>query len=259
MSLRLIKGRIATIESTQKLTIAMRMIATAKLSTLQLQLPGMLYYLEALKKCLGIALSGTDDLPILCTQQKGPSCLVFYSCDQGLCGGFHSNSLKKLIHHMHEHSYDHLIIIGKKGKNIYLKDDRLIHECHTIKDIYDYALKELPSRMDVLHYQFSSLFKMPIVVTPLLPLIFEKPPFFNGIIEITPQLKEDLSEKVLFHTLKTMFASHQACEYAQRMQAMDNATTNSKEMIKKLKRTYNRTRQSVITRELIEIISGIPQ
>ena len=290
-NLKDLKVRIGSVKSTQKITKAMKMVAASKLRRAREKAESAAPYakkMECMLQTLASSVSNAKTAPAL-LQGNGKDqthLLVVVTSDRGLCGGLNTNTLKLLRSHIHRLSKDQkifkLLCVGKKGYDIL----RVSHE-HNILDHYDGVTKQsvIPFEdadhiaSDIIErffdHQFDvctvfySQFKSTLIQSPIAQKIIpldikdsiEESSATNlkAVYEYEPNEQDILSSLLpkniavqLFHALLENTAS----EHGARMSAMDNATRNAGEMIKGLTRQYNKTRQAVITKELIEIISG---
>ncbi len=221
--------------------------------------------------------------------------IVVFSSDRGLCGAFNGNVIKHLqkrLDDLHEQSKDYkLIFIGKKAyehfKGKYKNHIIEMHDGIIGKDIDYNVFHELSlvfldrikkgefNSCEIIYNEFHSVIKQQPTTRALIPIDIEKQKAHDDkqdndvkrhvVSDRVASYSFDPSEEVLIEHLLPHYFTVQlynaalvsnASEQASRMTAMDNATRNSGELIKKLSIVYNRTRQAYITKELIEIISG---
>ncbi|MEO1219147.1 MAG: ATP synthase F1 subunit gamma [Bacteroidota bacterium] len=279
---REIKHRMASITATQQITQAMKMVSVAKLHRVQYSLQQVNTYAEKLHSLLQQAIAATErPLPKLYTEERPVQrlLLVVIAADKGLCGSFSNHILRKVRTHIRECQQRfsqmadiHLLAIGKKAAQGL---ERSTHRCIT-----DYvSLSRQPSlssasaaanymmeafgahrydRIDLIYNQFLSVARQSLQVVPFLPM----PPITGaGAIDyIYEPTADKLITAMLPHVLqvrlyKTLLSS-QAAEHAARMTTMGKATDNAEELLKSLRLTYNRSRQTSITNEIAEIIGG---
>lgn len=284
-SLKSLKNRIKSVKSTQKITKAMKMVAASKLKRARDQAEGAMPYASKMANIVQSLASNFDDsgsnLGLLHgTGNDKQQLIIVITSDRGLCGGFNSSIVKymkrKLDTLRSEGKKFQLIFIGKKGYDLlrpYYKDDIVGHysglgrkglKFAELNEIVEQVLGMFDeSKFDicsVVFNKFKSVISQIVTDKQLIPL--ELPVNENQglkVYDYEPS-EEEILEKLLpknvavqiFYALLESIASEQGA----RMTAMDNATRNSGEMIKKLQLLYNRTRQAYITKELIEIISG---
>jgi F-type H+-transporting ATPase subunit gamma len=228
----------------------MAMISTAKLNAIQNKVVQHKLFLKNMEHVIACLKPYAKDEPLFFKPQGDQKIVIALGSDQGLCGSFNSQILKKLS----SLDYDQLIVFGKKTKHHLVGDPRILYiEKNQLVDF----LKNSPFQsVHVVSYEFFSMSKMNLFVKKILPLTMT-PYDFNGKID-------DISilDRVITNYVNDLWQwidlSNNACEYAFRMQAMDNATRNANDIIKKLSLLHNRTRQAMITQELSEILGGIP-
>ena len=282
-----LKNRISSVKSTRKITKAMQMVASAKLRRAQDSAQAARPYAERFCAVLGgLAQSvGTSDgAPKLLsgTGADQVHLLIVMTAERGLCGGFNANIAKlaradaeKL---QAEGKTVKIITVGKKGREALRRsfEDTYIHhvDLSEVKSI-GYAnaheiAKDILARFKQGEFDVAKLyyaeFGSVIVQTPkalqIIPARFDTEPDENApgtIYDYEPDqevILEDLLPRGVATQIFTALLENAASEQGARMSAMDNATRNAGEMIDKLTIEYNRSRQAVITNELIEIISG---
>ncbi|MDE1172433.1 MAG: F0F1 ATP synthase subunit gamma [Parvibaculaceae bacterium] len=290
-SLKDLRNRISSVRSTQKITKAMQMVAAAKLRRAQEAAEAARPYASRLGRVLAnltAGMAGRADGPRLMvgTGKDQVHLLIIATADRGLCGGFNTSIVRlareRINRLVAEGKTVKIICVGRKGrealKRLYGGMIVQTFEMGHIKQIgyaqaEDVAAKVLSmfeaGEFDVATLFFSR-FRSVISQTPtalqIVPATLDAPESaglaadLNGAIyEYEPEEDEILAELLprnLTVQLFTAMLENAASEQGARMSAMDNATRNAGDMIKKLNITYNRSRQAQITKELIEIISG---
>ncbi len=289
-SLKDLRIRIASVKSTQKITSAMKMVAAAKLRRAQEQAEAARPYAERMERVLGslaASAAGHDGAPKLLagSGRDDVHLIVVGTADRGLCGAFNSNIVRearRTIATLHEEGKTvKILCVGRKGR------DQLRREygdfiLDTIEDVARPQLtfgsaepiaKRVGQMFEAAEFDvctiFYARFKSAItqIVTsqqlvPFAPATEESAETgvaAKAVYEYEPSEEEILSELLprnLAVQIYKALLENAASEQGARMTAMDNATRNAGEMIDKLTLNYNRTRQAVITKELIEIISG---
>jgi len=284
-SLKDLKNRIGSVKSTQKITSAMKMVAAAKLRKAQEQALASRPYTLLMDKVVSKIASKTSgnsiDLLTGKTDNK-TQLIVVFSADRGLCGGFNGSitravraEVKKLEQ---EGIQVKLLMVGKKSadalnrefghlfieridgnsaKPNYTNAEILAKKIITLFENNEFGICK------VIFNKFVSAITQEVTFKSLIPAEIQKTEDetndSNSIYEFEPSEEEILND-LLPRNLSTQLFSSQmestASELAARMTAMDNATRNAGDMIDNLTLLYNRTRQAVITKELIEIISG---
>ena len=283
-SLKDLKNRISSVKSTQKITSAMKMVAAAKLRRAQDQALASRPYTSLMDKIVSKISSkaaGTSiDLLTGKTENK-TQLLVVFSADRGLCGGFNGSitrNVRKEVYNLQKDGKNvKLLMVGKKSAdslnreygNLFIdkiegksaKPNYVDAEVLAAKIIKLFENGEF-GICKVIYNKFVSAIAQEVTYKSLIPAeiqINEEDQNDTSVYEFEPSEEEILTD-LLPRNLATQLFSSQiestASELAARMTAMDNATRNAGEMIDKLTLQYNRTRQAVITSELIEIISG---
>ena len=291
-SLKDLRNRIRSVRSTQKITSAMKVVAASRLRRAQEQVEAARPYAQRMERVLASLASRTAGLPgvppLLSGTGKDDAHLVIVATsDRGLAGGFNSSILREARRRFREldnaGKVVKILTIGRKGRDSLRRDyGRLIHDSLTdigrrrvsFEEARDISTRVLTlfdaGEFDVctiIFNRFRSAMTQIITVQQLIPfsppaggLAEEPPPETAGAIyEFEPSEEEILAELLpnnLAVQIYTALLENAASEQGARMTAMDNATRNAGEMIDRLTLNYNRTRQAVITKELIEIISG---
>jgi len=284
-SLKDLKNRIASVKSTRKITKAMQMVAAAKLRRAQEAAEASRPYTERFNAVLGglassVGDSGSAPKLLSGTGSDNVHLLMVMTAERGLCGGFNS-SIAKLAR---QHANDliaagktvKILTVGKKGRDVIRRDlgqHFIDHVDMTeVKRVgYDDArsiAQNLLARFDSGEFDVATLFfsEFVNVVTQIptaqqiIPAAYdsgggESAAFYDYEPDEATILADLLPRGVATQIFAALLENG-ASEQGARMSAMDNATRNSGEMIDKLTIEFNRSRQAVITNELIEIISG---
>jgi F-type H+-transporting ATPase subunit gamma len=287
-SLKSLKLRIKSVKSTQKITKAMKMVAAAKLKRSKEQVEATAPYADKMANVVGSLASSLDKTlgsKIALLRGNGKDkvhLLVVVTSDRGLCGMFNSSIIrftnKKIQELEGEGKTVKLFIIGKKGYDFFKnthKNKIIVHLDHIGRKGIDFKEAHLIAEQiveffelgkfnvcHVIYNKFKSAISQVVTNQQIIPLdnSFESTRCIVGEPYEYEPSKEEILENLLLKNLvvqvfRALIESN-ASENGARMTAMDNATRNSGEMIKKLNLLYNRTRQAYITKELIEIISG---
>lgn len=286
-NLKDLRNRIASVTSTQKITKAMKMVSASKLKRAQDAAEAARPYAERMENVLSSLASSMKG------QTGGPSLLAGTGSDQkqlvvvatserGLCGGFNTNLVKAAkakINSLNEDGKDVTIItIGKKGAGVLKREysDKMIQhfDMSHVKNLAFDDASPIATRLIEMYeagdFDVCTLFFAKFVnvltqeVTPLqlIPASISDEggaDLGNACYDYEPdenEILEDLLPRNVGVQLFRALLENAASEQGSRMTAMDNATRNAGEMIDDLRTTYNRSRQAVITNELIEIISG---
>jgi F-type H+-transporting ATPase subunit gamma len=284
-SLKDMRVRIASTKATQKITKAMQMVAASKLRRAQAAAEAARPYAERMEKVLGnIAATVTDinSAPRLLagTGQGQVHLLVVCTAERGLCGAFNSSIVRLAREKITALSADgktvKILCVGRKGAEQLRRQyaSQIIEVIELRVKTLGFEHAEQISRKLIDLYEngefdvatlFFSRFKSVIAQIPtalqIIPPVFEAKPDSapSAVYEYEPDELDILTELLPRNVSVQVFRAileNAASEQGARMSAMDNATRNAGEMIRKQTITYNRTRQAMITKELIEIISG---
>ena len=292
-NLKELRVRIASVKSTQKITSAMKMVAAAKLRRAQEAAEASRPYAERMERMLGslaAAAAGRAGAPKLLagTGKDDVRLFVVATADRGLCGGFNTSIVREARRQIQESLNQgktvKILCIGRKGRDQLRRDfkDQIIG---TVEDVAKPRLEfgstsEIAQRIlqmfeadefDVCTFfyaRFKSAMTQIVTAQQLIPFASAgaegQDDDANGglggaVYEFEPDEGEILAALLPRNLAIQIFKAlleNQASEHGARMTAMDSATRNAGEMIKSLTLVYNRTRQAVITSELIEIISA---
>ena len=284
-NLKDLKNRIASVKSTRKITKAMQLVAAAKLRRAQDAAEASRPYTErfnAVMAGLASGAAGSPSAPKLLsgTGADNVHLLVVMTAERGLCGGFNGNIAKLAKTHAQKLIADgktvKILTVGKKGRDAIKRDlgDHFVgHVDLTDVKRVGYAnaqdiAKDVLNRFDGGEFDVATIFfaRFENVVTQhptalqVIPAQFEVDESVEApLYDYEPSEEEILADLLPRGVATQIFAAlleNAASEQGARMSAMDNATRNAGEMIDALTIEYNRSRQAVITNELIEIISG---
>ena len=285
-SLKIIRRRIRTVKSIGQITKAMKMVAAVKLRKAQEKiLAARPYAFKVMEMLQDISLRvARDSHPLLKKNQtQNKICLVVVTADKGLCGSFNSNIIRKTNNYLNENSQKDisLVLVGRKCVEFYkkykkahykilnefsgiffkLKDDDAIKIAQTIIDIY---INLSFDEVTVIYNEFKSAVSQKLTIEKLLPI--------EKIIDNSNTENKNYSDYIyepdqeaILNALLPMYINTEvyrillessAAEAGAKMTAMDSATKNAVDMINKLTLMFNRARQSKITNEISEIISG---
>lgn len=286
-SLKDLKNRIETVKSTRKITKAMQMVAAAKLRRAQEAAEAARPYAERFNAVLGALAASVGDSESAPKLLRGTGSdqthlLVVMTAERGLCGGFNSSIVKLARKRAQEllgaGKTVKIITVGKKGRDQLRRDlgDHLVgHVDLTEVKRVGYAnaqeiARDVLSRFDEGEFDVATIYyaRFENVVTQhpteqqIIPAKFDAPEedaATSTVYDYEPDEEAILADLLPRGVATQIFAAlleNAASEQGARMSAMDNATRNAGEMIDRLTIQYNRSRQAVITNELIEIISG---
>lgn len=281
-TLRDIKNRIKGVKSTQQITKAMKMVAAAKLRRGQESVINARPYAREIWKQLSNLPTEQDisSNPFFVQRDIKNILFVVVTADRGLCGAFNSNIIKEAVKHILQASANdsvkvHLYCLGKKGFDYFSKRnfnlfDKSLGVFSSLKygDALNISEKLIGSYLDgtfdkviIIYNEFKSIIQQKIMVEQFLPitLIEESKPKSrpNYIYELNQKsILEHLLPKHLKAQVWRILLESNASELGARMTAMDNASTNAKELIRTLQLKFNKERQAAITKELLEIVGG---
>ena len=280
-TLRDIRRRIRSVQSTQKITRAMKLVAAAKLRRAQERIMAARPYANKMAELLGNLVSGGDGAshPLL-EQREGPRRqIVIVTADRGLAGAFNSNVLRRAVEFIRESNTTEvtLVVVGRKARDFFRRRpytvkrdmlgfwDRLAYS-HA-SELADYFMQQYRDgevdEVHLLYNEFRSVALQRPVRQQLLPIPrgaagegeAEAP--VEYIYEPGPDaiLDDLLPRHVRMQVYRALMESL-AGEYGARMTAMEAATKNAKDMIDILSVQYNKARQEKITKELLDIVGG---
>src|SRR6185369_15910702 len=281
-TLRDIRRRIRSVQSTQKITRAMKLVAAAKLRRAQERILAARPYANKMSELLANLVSGAESGHPLLEQREGPRRqIVIITADRGLAGAFNSNVLRRATELLRESSAGEitLIVVGRKARDFFRRRtftvkrdmigfwDRLTY-AHA-QELADYFMKQfLDNEVDevvLLYNEFRSVAVQRAVRVQLLPI----PHAETGGGEGTPAEQVDyiyepsaeailgdlLPRHVRMQVWRALMESS-AGEHGARMTAMEAASKNAKDIIGILTIQYNKARQEKITKELLDIVGG---
>jgi F-type H+-transporting ATPase subunit gamma len=277
-SQRDIRRRIGAVGNIKQITRAMQFVAASKLRRAQESTLSSRPYSEKIDEVLAdlAAVLGGEDHPLLAERTTGKRLLILMTTDRGLAGPLNTNLVRFAAREITQHQGDLTVVtVGRKGRDA-MRRARVPLEAHfagfgdrpTFADVIPLArlasdgfLAGEFGRIDLVYSRFVSTLVQRPVVEPLLPVEpsedTEGIPGNQFIFEPDPAtvLEQLLPRYVAVRIFQAVLES-KASEESSRMVAMKNATENAEELIEDLTLSYNKVRQSNITREMIEIASG---
>lgn len=287
-SLKEVRIRIESIKSTQQITSAMKLVAASKLRRTQNAVQALAPYSNKLREILGnlsASIDNTDEAVYTTVRPVQKALVIIVTSNRGLCGPFNSNVIKAAKTLIDEKYRDlnrsgnlDLLTIGKKGTDFFKKNKYSVVDSKN--EVFDaltfvnttaiaeslmaqFAAKKY-DRIEIVYNHFKNAGQQVITVDQYLPIIpvtskDGKSGTQNADYIFEPEkamLVRELLPKMLkvqlYRTILDSFAS----EHGARMTAMSQATENATDLLKQLKLSYNKARQSAITKELLEIVSG---
>ncbi|MEO5649892.1 MAG: ATP synthase F1 subunit gamma [Ginsengibacter sp.] len=284
-ALKEVRNRIKSVQSTQQITKAMKMVSAAKLRRAQDAIIQMRPYAKKLQEMLSNIVSSADgDISMALAKERPIEkvLIIVITSDRGLCGGYNSNLIKLAKSDIHEKYASQfakgnveILPLGKKGYEHFVKNKfKVIDRYWSIFSNLNFEGVAAAARyamdafangevdaVDIIYSEFKNAATQRFIAEPFLPVkkterkkgeaqadfIFE--PDKNVLIE-------ELMPKILNTQLYKAMLDANASEHGARMTAMDKATDNANELLKSLKISYNRASQAAITTELTEIVSG---
>lgn len=277
-SMKDIKLRIKSVESTMQITKAMQLVATSKLRRAKERMETSKPYTRISQEAIALAVARCEDvtIPFVSPREGKRRCYVVIAGDRGLAGGYNANVFKALA--AHAEGVDYCVLpMGRKSVERFhrlgiesLTDEYTRVEGMSVGACYKLAKQLIEGYQSqqydevwIVYTSFLSMMSQEAQVSRLLPI--EKPAeapksLVDTVYELGPaetleQVMPDFLAGRLYSALCDAFAS----EVAARRMAMDSATKNAGEMISDLRLKYNRARQGAITQEITEIVAGAEQ
>lgn len=281
-NLRKLKSRISSIKQTAQITNAMKIVSATKLRKQQVVLLNIRPYttniVDIVRK---VSLRAEQSVhPYVLRREPGKTLFVIVVGDKGLCGAFNVNTLKKSERVISERgiSSSELFLVGKKAKDYFQKRGKY-RISGSFLNFYNHLsmnhIKELSSKLSdiyladkkissvtVIYNSFKNVLTHKIEVEKLLPIEPIEYPAGKMAAEYLYEpnggaVLTMLFSKFLEYRIYRIVLESYVSELGARMTSMDMATENAKEMIKKLSLKYNKMRQASITKELLEISTGV--
>ncbi len=284
-ALKEVRNRIKSVQSTQQITKAMKMVSAAKLRRAQDAITQMRPYAKKLQEMLSNIVSSSDGDVAMDLAYERPIekvLIIVVTSDRGLCGGYNSNLIKLTKQTILE-KYStqntkgnvQVLPIGKKGYEFFTKNGFSVVDAYwdifadlrfeRVQAAAKYAMNAFVAKeidvVEIIYSEFKNAASQVFTAEAFLPVpkIAEtgSKKKSDFIFEPTQAvLIEELMPKILNTQLYKAVLDANASEHGARMTAMDKASENANEMLKSLKISYNRARQAAITTELTEIVSG---
>lgn len=285
-NLKAIRRRIKSVQATQKITRAMRMVAAAKVRRAQARVLAARPFTTAVVKMLREAVTDIDpidlnDLPLLINRPVKKVALIVLSSDRGLCGSYNSTIFREAMTRIQELKAEEkevaLITVGMKAAAFFksikiekLKTYTLLPAIPTVQEaklIADQAcvlfLDGKIDAVEIVGTHFINMLTSNVVNTKFLPVPLPEKSQDQGIKplrlfepSVTEVMKEQLLPKYVENVIYQGLLEASAAELAARMNAMTNASNNARDLILSLTLSYNKARQASITQELLEIVGG---
>lgn len=281
-TLRDIKLRIKGVRNTQQITKAMKMVAAAKLRRAHEGILNARPYARKISTMLSHLVTEEDKVenPFISPREIKNVAVVVVTADRGLCGAFNTNIIKesvKYIENLRSESLNPVVYcIGRKGYDFFNKRNydltghttgifnllKYESALSVSQKLIEMFLDGKVDRVIIIYNEFKSVIQQRIVTEQFLPVPVEKE---KEDVKVKPYYIYEPDQQSIFNYLLPkhlkaqmwrIFLESNAAELGARMTAMDNATTNAKELIRTLQLKYNRERQAAITKEILEIVSG---
>lgn len=289
-SLKEIKRKIKSVNNTQKTTKAMKLVSTAKLNRAKEAASRSKFYAQKIVEVLSeISLNintiSADDKRFVLFQQRKPIKqvdIIFITADKGLCGGFNIKTIKTVMemikHYKEEGIGVRLRAIGKTGIE-FLRFQGIEplqayfdlssspdyeKACEVVNPAVKDYLEGATDKIFIVHNGYKNMISQELRVGNLIPVeplqVQNEQMVSKSALDLEPEGDELMNELIKTYFEYSMYFAlidSLAAEHSARMQAMDSATNNAKEMVRKLSLAYNKARQESITTELTEIVSGV--
>lgn len=284
-NLKEVRNRIVSVGSTMQITSAMKMVSAAKLKRAQDAITQMRPYANKLQEILQNVSSSLDTSENVYARNTAEKniLLIAISSNRGLAGGFNANVIKKtmsLIHNEYKGQSVSVICIGKKANDAFKRTEYHIHGTdlpHNLNEVFDnlnynnvapiaekimetFVNKEF-DKIVLVYNQFKNAAVQIVQAEQFLPVEASASAGTSSSTDyIFEPSKEFIVSDLIPRSLKTQFykalLDSVASEHGARMTAMHKATDNAKDMLRDLKISYNKARQTAITTEILEIVAG---
>jgi len=284
-ALKEVRNRIKSVQSTQQITKAMKMVSAAKLRKAQEAIIQMRPYAKKLQEMLSNIVSNAEgdiSLDLAAERPVEKVLVIVVTSDRGLCGGYNSNLIKlakqtirEKYSKQQEKGNTEFLPLGKKGYEHFSKNNFKVNDHYwnifldlsfeNVQKAAQFAMDAFASgkvdAVELVYSEFKNAATQKFVVEQFLPVVKtqkkEGQKVQDFIFEPNKEvLIAELMPKILNTQLYKAVLDANASEHGARMTAMDKATENANELLKALKISYNRARQAAITTELTEIVSG---
>lgn len=272
-----IKNRIRSVESTEKITRVMQLIASTELTKQRRRMEENREYAKGLEELLAFAIQSTEsDSPYLTENKDKPGFVIVFCSDMGLCGSYNANVYRMVMQDVDPG--DHIVMVGSRGcvwakaRHIPIKTELvdlnydIAYE--TFSEIMNAALKSFEngeiSNIRVLYTHFKNTLTYIPTLETVLPVskrdvVEEKSPKAKQLTDYEPDQEQMLKQIIPMSVKSVVFSRYlesKTSEQASRRMAMEAATDNADELRDELMLAYNQARQSAITNEIIDIVGG---
>jgi F-type H+-transporting ATPase subunit gamma len=280
-SIKDLKSRISSVKNTQQTTKAMKMVSAAKLRRATEAIMSQRPYAQEIARMMGTLSGGMASNEIAPGTKRPSTLLVAISSDRGLCGGYNGSVTRAALSFLSEKKKEgrdvKSVFVGKKAMEL-VKSRMPVDQVHfeefgakvTFKKASELSKRLLPlfesgevDEVVFIYNEFKNAISQVVRTDRVLPISLgaeqgdDSARADLSIFEPSkPELYEALSSKYFVIQVFKALLEAQASEHGARMSAMENATKNAGDMIRKLTLQFNKQRQAAITKELLEIISG---
>ncbi len=285
-SLKEVKTRIASVNSTRKITSAMKMVASSKLHRAQQAIESMRPYERQLTRIMSTfvgSMEGEVDTAYAAQRDVKRVVIVLFTSNSSLCGGYNANAVKAFVKKVEEYrSHDieicRVYAMGKKAaeavgklKNFDLVDKSALLDhpsyqeaAKVASELMDLYVKGDIDEVDLIYHHFKSAGTQILTTETFLPIDLHTDSTEEGATNnlnfiVEPSIGDIVNQlipKSLHLRLYTALLDSLASEHAARVIAMQVATDNADDLLRELTLTYNKTRQQAITNELLDIAGG---
>lgn len=285
-SLKEVKTRIASVNSTRKITSAMKMVASSKLHRAQQAIESMRPYERQLTRIMSTfvgSMEGEVDTAYAAQRDVKRVVIVLFTSNSSLCGGYNANAVKAFVKKVEEYRSRNIEIcrvyaMGKKAaeavgklKNFDLVDKSALLDhpsyqetAKVASELMDLYVKGDIDEVDLIYHHFKSAGTQILTTETFLPIDLHADSTEEGATNnlnfiVEPSMGDVVNQlipKSLHLRLYTALLDSLASEHAARVIAMQVATDNADDLLRELTLTYNKTRQQAITNELLDIAGG---
>lgn len=284
-ALKEVRTRIKSVQSTQQITKAMKMVSAAKLRRAQDAITQMRPYAHKLQEMLSNIVSSSEgdvSMDLAAERPVEKVLIIIVTSDRGLCGGYNSNLIKlakQVIHDKYAEQFSkgnvQVLPIGKKAFEHFTKNNfKVVNQFwdmftglsfEKVQAAAKYAMDAFANKefdaVELVFSEFKNAATQQFIAEPFLPVqkVSDTQSAKKADFIFEPDkeaLIAELMPKILNTQLYKAVLDGNASEHGARMTAMDKASENANELLKSLKISYNRARQAAITTELTEIVSG---
>lgn len=275
-----IKRRIRSVNSTEHITNAMKLVSAAKLRKAKATYERTTEYFHFITESIQEIFNSTTEVPeryLLGNREIINTCYIIVTSNRGLCGAFNSNVIKEAERLMEDDPEKPILVtIGSKGKDYFEKRGYTIQneylappENISFLETRDISLPIIEmynsgeiDEVVLIYTSYVNNLEQSVKSVRILPFDIEADP---DMFSMGKQVEYEPSVEEVFNYLVPKYAEiviygavveSATCEHAARRMAMENATDNARDMLEKLSLYYNRARQAAITNEIIEVVSG---